>query len=124
MQIQGSFSGYEVMKGSVAGEINFSEKHSDNNDKQLQDACADFEAIMITRMLETMKSTLNGNTLLSKDGLQKDVYDSMYNQELAENIAHGKNSLGLGEMLYRQLTGSSDPSDDQNVSSILEKRDA
>jgi flagellar protein FlgJ len=112
------------MQGSVESRFKSSAKDVDNHDEQrLQEACADFEAIMITHMLKTMKSTLSGNALFNDDGLQKDFYDSMYNRELAENIAHGKNSLGIGEMLYRQLSDSSDPADGQMVSSVLDKMD-
>lgn len=73
-----------------------------DDDGRLKEACADFEAILLTQMLKSMKSTLSGDALLG-GGLPQDIYDSMYHQALAENIAHGNNSLGIGEMLYRQL---------------------
>lgn len=78
------------------------QKQDKNDDERLKEACADFEGILLGYMLKTMKKTLSGDALFG-GGLQKDIYDSMYNQELAENIAEGKNSLGIGEALYRQL---------------------
>ncbi len=109
MQIQTPYA----MNGLEVGQVKSSDRTSDNNDKRLKEACFDFEAIMVTQMLKTMKSTLNGDALFGDGGVQKDFYDSMYNRELAENIAHGKNSLGIGEMLYRQLNDSVNLPDSQ-----------
>lgn len=70
---------------------------------KLKEACADFEALMINRMLTSMKSSLPGNPLFG-DSLQKDIYESLFYQEISTKIAR-ENGLGLGDRLYRELGG-------------------
>ena len=69
--------------------------------EKLKESCADFEAIYIEMMLKTMRSTLDKSA--SGGGLSKDIYQSMHDQELSKEIAHGKNNFGLGDSLYKQL---------------------
>ncbi|MCP3921019.1 MAG: hypothetical protein GY714_00390 [Desulfobacterales bacterium] len=54
-------------------------------------------------MLKSMRSALPGDSIFEK-GLADDIYQSMYDQKLTENIARGPNNLGLGDQLYRQLS--------------------
>jgi peptidoglycan hydrolase FlgJ len=70
-------------------------------DKKLRKACADFEAVLLNYMFQSMKKTVPGDTLFG-GGLQKDIYDSMYLQEVSAKIAHDQ-SMGIGDALYRQL---------------------
>jgi flagellar protein FlgJ len=70
------------------------------NDR-FKNACADFEAIFIHHMFQSMKQTLPGEDLFGQSS-QKDMYESMYHQEIATQLARGK-GLGMGEALYRQL---------------------
>lgn len=72
-------------------------------DKKLKAACADFESLFLEMMLKSMRDTLPGDSIFDK-GLADDIYQSMHDQKLSENIAHGNNNLGLGDSLYRQLT--------------------
>lgn len=72
-------------------------------EKKLKEACSDFESIFMEMMLKSMRSTLPGDAIFKK-GLADEVYQSMYDQKLSENIARGDNNLGLGESLYKQLS--------------------
>ncbi len=71
-------------------------------DKRLKKACADFEAILLNYMFQSMRKTLPGNDVFGSS-LGMDMYESMYLQHLSTDIARGKNSLGIGDALYRQL---------------------
>lgn len=79
------------------------ESHMAPQEEKLGKACADFEAILLDRMFQAMRSTL------PKDGIfggshQQDMFESMYYQELATRLAREK-SIGIGEALFRQLRG-------------------
>lgn len=68
----------------------------------MKEACQDFEGIMIQMMLKSMRKTLTGDDIFG-NSMGKDIYKSMYDQELAERIAKGDNNLGLGDSLYKEL---------------------
>lgn len=75
----------------------------DTNSKELKlkEACKDFEAILLDYMFQSMRKALAGDGILGNSD-QRDLYESMYYQELSKNIAEGK-GLGIGDALYLQL---------------------
>jgi flagellar protein FlgJ len=79
-----------------------------DEEKKLKKACQDFEGIMINMMLKSMRQTLPGSDIFG-NSMGKEIYRSMYDQELSEKIAKGENNLGLGEALYRDLSKKMDP---------------
>lgn len=76
-------------------------------EKDLKEACAGFEAILLHSMIKSMRESLPGDALFSEShGMN--IYKSMYDQYLAEELSrsnHGQ-SLGLKEFLYDQLKNS------------------
>ena len=77
------------------------------NDTKLKNACKDFEAILINNMLSAMRKTINKEKFLG-GGLKQEIFESMYDQEISSIIAHGKKTMGLGEMLYKQVSKNGD----------------
>ena len=73
-------------------------------DVKLKQACADFESIFVYYMLKSMRKSLPQNGLFDNSQGQK-AYKAMADQAMSENIARGK-GMGLGELLYNQLTQS------------------
>jgi flagellar protein FlgJ len=71
------------------------------DDPKLREACADFEAILVHRMLEEMRRTLRHDGLLD-GGTGREVYESLYYQEIATRVSRA-GGLGIGERLYRQM---------------------
>ena len=69
---------------------------------KLKQACADFESIFVYYMLKSMRKSLPQNGLFDTTQGQK-VYEGMADQAMSENIARGR-GMGLGELLYTQLT--------------------
>lgn len=69
--------------------------------RELKKATQEFEAVFIGYMLKVMRSTVEP---ADDEGgaLGKDVYLSMFDQEIALQMARSS-SLGIGEMMYRQL---------------------
>jgi flagellar protein FlgJ len=74
-------------------------------EKELKAACAGFEAIFIHTMVKSMRQSLPGDALLGEShGM--DMYKSMYDQHLSDELSVGKTSLGIKEFLYNQLKDS------------------
>ena len=69
---------------------------------KLKQACADFESIFVYYMLKSMRKSLPQNGLFDNSPGQK-VYKEMADQAMSEQIAGGR-GMGLGELLYNQLT--------------------
>lgn len=74
-------------------------------EKELKEACAGFEAIFMKKMMESMRNTLPGNALFPQSN-SMDIFESMYDQHLAEKLSHAPESTGLKEFLYEQLKKS------------------
>ena len=72
------------------------------DEARLEKACKDFEAIILNQMLSAMRKTVPEGGLFEKS-FSENIYQSMMDEELSKKIAHGK-GMGLGEMLFRQLT--------------------
>ena len=71
-------------------------------EKKLRKACSDFEAIILQKMLTLMRDSVPKSGLFETSFAQ-DTYQSLHDQELAQQLAKGK-GMGLGEKLYRDLT--------------------
>ncbi len=77
-------------------------KAKGSEDKRLKDSCKDFEAIYIGLMLKTMRNTVPEDNLFGASN-QKEIFQSMFDQEIAKDLAHSDNPFGLGDMLYKNL---------------------
>ncbi|MBU8910844.1 MAG: rod-binding protein [Desulfobacterales bacterium] len=73
------------------------------NEDTLKKACADFESIFISHMLKTMRSTVPQG---KNNFPGKDIYSTLVDQKVAEDLAKRGGGLGLQEMLLRQLNRS------------------
>ena len=73
-----------------------------DNTLKLKEACADFEAIFLNYMFTSMQDTLTGDALFGKS-LGKDIYESMYIQQISTDIARGGRGYGIGDALYREM---------------------
>lgn len=74
---------------------------TDKQGKELKQACADFEAVLLNSMFQSMRKTLTGDDIFGHS-FQKEIYESMFDQQISTDIARGK-GMGIGEALYRQL---------------------
>lgn len=78
------------------------DKNEMQQDRELKEACAGFEAIFLNAMLKSMRSSLPGNALFEESN-GMDIYRSMQDQYLAEALSRGTLSIGIKEFLYEQL---------------------
>lgn len=75
-----------------------------SDDIKLREAANEFEAIFVQQMLETMRKTSLEANLIPKSEGEK-VFQSMLDEHYSKVMAK-TGSLGLGEMIYKQLMSS------------------
>ncbi|MEZ0328961.1 MAG: rod-binding protein [Dissulfuribacterales bacterium] len=71
------------------------------NEKEMKKACADFEAIFLAKMLESMRKTIPKSGLLN-GGKQEEIYTYFMDENLAKLASQGKGT-GLGQWLYKEM---------------------
>lgn len=79
------------------------EKLSEVRNEKLEKACKDFQAILIKKMLDSMRDTVQETGLLDGGHAEK-VFEDMLYKEYAQKMSETA-GLGLDEMIYRELTG-------------------
>ena len=70
--------------------------------KELMKVCTNFEAMMIQKMLETMQSSQK----MFGEGFGGDYFQSMFQEQIAKEIAGNGQGFGLAQMLYKQIDRS------------------
>jgi Rod binding domain-containing protein len=73
----------------------------DANQGRLRDVCAEFESILLSSLLKTMRKSVGGEGLFGKSNESK-LVRSMYDENLALGIARAR-GIGLGEMLFQHI---------------------
>ena len=68
--------------------------------EKLKKSCADFESILISQMLKSMRQAMTP-TADKGNGLGKDTYTSLFDQELSQSLGK-RGGLGLGKKIYDQ----------------------
>ncbi len=69
--------------------------------QKLQKACTEFEAILITYMLKSMRSTVEKDALFG-NSTERQIMDAMFDENLALGIAKG-GGIGLAEIIFSDL---------------------
>jgi len=93
---------------ATLGKIKSKTSHSEQNplkEKELKKACAGFEAIFLNTMIKSMRESLPGDALFNESN-GTNIYKSMYDQYLAEELSNSTTSVGIKEFLYEQLKES------------------
>lgn len=65
-------------------------------------AAKEFESLFTAMLLQSMTKTTNG--LFGEEGYGNDIFDTIFEQEMASYISQGK-SLGIAEAIYKKVTG-------------------
>jgi len=101
---------YNNIKGKVdeakqgAFEAELQKAIEEKDEKKLRQACSDLEAIFVSMVFKQMRNTIQKSELTGSS-FAEDMYQDMLYEKYAEEISKGK-GLGLGEMLYKQLSKS------------------
>ncbi len=69
--------------------------------EKLKKSCADFESVFIQQLLKSMRQTMMRSDFMG-NGIGKDVYESLLDQELSQSLAR-RGGLGLGKMIYDRM---------------------
>ncbi|MCK9273912.1 MAG: rod-binding protein [Syntrophales bacterium] len=72
-------------------------------DARIKKICADFEAIFIYQLLETMRSTIPQSTQANQQGQWKETCKVLFDQKVAEAMAGGGSGIGLQQIIYNQI---------------------
>ena len=72
-------------------------------EEKLKNACKDFEAIILKQMLTTMRKSIPKDGLF-ETGYAQEMYQSMQDEEMAKEMAHGK-GMGIADAMYKQISG-------------------
>ena len=106
---------------------NISPIHSQLTEQQktkLKSTVKDFEAVFMEYMLKSMQETEKVGGEDNEQGYGKDVMTGLFDIELSKYLAKNSN-LGIGNILYKQLTGedmdSSIPDGSSSGSPLLEE---
>jgi len=83
------------------------------NTDELRDVCEEFESLFVKMMLDSMRATLNDDTLIPKNSGEKLFEDQLYD-EYAKNISSTAD-LGIADMMYDQLAAGL-PGDSLDIS--------
>ncbi|MCP4720084.1 MAG: flagellar biosynthesis protein FlgJ [Desulfobacteraceae bacterium] len=92
-----------LAKASLNGLGN--KKNFISKEKELKDACAGFEAIFLNTMVTSMRGTLPGNALFEESN-EMNIFQSMYDQSLVDELSKNGTTTGIKEFLYQQLKDS------------------
>ena len=74
----------------------------ERQDKKLKDACKDFEALFLSSLLKAMRKTIAKTTLFGSNSSEQ-TFQEMMDVEISKSAAK-TSSMGIADMLYRQLT--------------------
>ncbi|HCJ57422.1 MAG TPA: muramidase [Clostridiaceae bacterium] len=74
------------------------------DEAKLREACANLESVFLNMMFKSMRNTVEKSDLMG-ESFATGVYEDMLYEKFAEEASKGK-GLGLGELLYKQLSAN------------------
>tara|TARA_Y100001936_G_scaffold120632_1_gene118056 strand:+ start:2972 stop:3385 length:414 start_codon:yes stop_codon:yes gene_type:complete len=85
-----------------------------NSEKSIEKVSRDFESIFLHKLLSSMRKTVPKSGLL--DSFATDMYRSMMDEEISREMSKNK-GMGLGEMIYNDLSNINRVSGGQSIQS-------
>ena len=70
-------------------------------DNKLETACKDFEAILLNKIMSSMRESIPDGGLFEKS-YGEEIFQSMLDEQMTKDMAHGK-GMGLAKLLYEEL---------------------
>lgn len=117
--ISGGQAGARLEQGRAAAKILEMEQlkkrlgAGQNQEKELRQACEQFESVFLQKIWEQMRSTVPKEGYLHSK--EQDMYQSMFDEEMSKDMA-ASGGIGLAEMMYGQLSKRLENSGDQAAS--------
>lgn len=72
------------------------------DDKQLKEACEEFEQYFVNTLFKEMRNTVHRDGLIPKSQGEK-LFEDMLYDEYSKEISKGK-GIGISDMMYKQLS--------------------
>lgn len=98
------FQSSVILSNSSDNNLNIKENFESKS--ELKQACKDFEALFIHKMLQSMRKTVPESGLLD-GGLAEEIYTDMLDQQVASAAAE-KDSFGIGAIVYDEMVKNID----------------
>ena len=74
-------------------------KVNKNDPEALKEACKGMESIFLNIMLKEMRKTIPKSALLPNT-MAKDIYTTLFDQHLSQEMAKAGKGIGIAEMLF------------------------
>lgn len=103
------FSGLGQLRGKAAA----------NEETALRESAQQFEAMFIQMMLKSMRDTVEKSELMGSDA--QDLYQDLMDREISVQLAQ-RNSIGLADMLQREVRRQSEMRAPPTAAEILQLR--
>lgn len=83
--------------------------------EQLKNACRDFEAILVKKMFDAMRKTVDRSDLIKKNQ-GEEIFEDLLYDEYSKNLSQ-TSELGLSDILYERLLDQHDlrPAENQGL---------
>ena len=91
----------QLTEKNLEGMLNQSKFGQIDSEKDMEKVARDFESVFVNKLLESMRKAVPKSGLLDSSAL--DMYQSLMDQEMAKKMSERK-GMGLGEMVYRDLS--------------------
>ncbi len=85
------------------------------SEQELRAVCEKFEAFFVQALFKSMRRTIPDEGFIKKSNAQK-WFEEFMDAEVSMSLAE-KNSLGIAEALYQQMSGFKHPQADEDSSS-------
>lgn len=76
--------------------------YTKQDDKELMKVCKEFESIFTHMLLKQMRLTIPDGGLIEKS-TAREIFEDMYDQEIAKSVSEKGQGIGLAKILYEQL---------------------
>ena len=103
----------KMLRKDKSGSIEELQNLSEDKDG-LKKACNEFEAVFINMLLKELRKSIPKDGLIPRS-FSVDTYEEMLDRQTASFITE-ENSLGIGDMLYMQLSGMRESYGEDNTS--------
>jgi len=82
----------------ISSELNYTK----NENKRLEKACQEFEALFLSKMFASMRQATEDGGLVKKSNGEK-IFTEMMDMEIAKESSKGE-GMGLSDMLYKSMS--------------------
>lgn len=86
---------------------------SSKQEKELKEACQNFEALFLNMIFKSMRNTIQKSELMG-ESFATNMYEDMLYEKFSEEAAKDR-GIGIGDMLYKQLSKNLEKGDENIV---------